>query len=216
MWPVSQQAFVSQLESEGVLTWADRPEASIVVVAEPRDDLRSSLIAAALASDSRSMAEILQRLRALPAVERDIVIGHPLAAKAWELVAGEDPARGIEGWLDWAAKLPGLDIMQARTWARDAITLAPVEQVLHSPGVVADFTKALLEAASQAETTTTAVLPLVLDWLSRDLEWPRRDFLPLYRNLVDVLLLAQEANQLLVTGVGRLMSAVLAIGLGPD
>jgi len=32
---------------------------------------------------------------------------------------------------------------------------------------------------------------------------------------VDILLLAQETNQLLVAGVGRLMSAVLAIGLGP-
>jgi hypothetical protein len=159
------------------------------------------------------MAEIHDRLGSLSTQQLDSILDHPLAAKAWELVAGEDMVRGIETWLEWAAQLSELDAMQARTWAREAITRAPVEQVLLSSEQVIAFSTALLASGSRAESTTAAMLPLILDWLSRDPDWPRPDFQVLYRNLLDILLLTRETNQLLVAALGRLLSAVLAIGL---
>jgi len=216
-WPGYQREFVLKMAAGHGLVWLAASENEpAVAFPEPKTELRTALISAALASAAGSLGEVLARLRALPVEELDAVLDHPLARKAWELVAGEAPAMGIQDWFEWAVQLPSLGVMEARVWAREAISLAPVEQVLVGTQAIATFSTSLLKAGSQAESTTTAVLPVVLDWLSRDPDWPRREYVDLYRNLMDILLLAQETNALLVAGVGKLMSAILGVGLAPS
>jgi hypothetical protein len=212
-WEPHQAAALEQF----LAALGDRGHAPIEPPAAPavseRDQLRADLISASLSSNSTQLAGVRARFAALdPDLLRD-VIAHPVARQAWNLLANYETSPEISTWLEWAARLPDLDVTQARTWAREAMVEAPVEKVLDCGPVVDQFTRALVEAASKADETTVSVLPIVLDWLMRDPEWPRIEFASLYRDMLDILLLASETSSVVVAGVGRLCSAILALGM---
>lgn len=215
-WDQHQLAAIRQLFDMGAVQVESAFPPPPAKELDLREKMRAELVNASLLAETSAIAEVRERLLALPEEDRRWVLDHPVAKRAWEVLEPVNLAVGVYDWLDWSARLVSLDLGQARCWAREAVTRYAVEDVLAERANAAAFGRQLVEAASNNEATLLAVLPYVLDWIGRDPEWPRMELRGLYRSLLDVLLLADEVSDVVVSGVGRLADAVLATGIAKD
>ena len=212
-WTVRQQRVLRLLEEAGTLSTPAPEPAPEAVLDLDVPSLRRRLMDVVLAQDPAEMARLLRQLRELPSSLLSAVIENEITKKAWEILSREASSVSTTDWLEWAEQLPELDLIQARSWARDAVGGTPVSEVLDRTERVDQFAASLTHAAGVVEATTTAVLPVVLEWLGRDDEWPRGAYRALYLGLLDLLLMSGETGSLVASATTRLAGAVVSLGL---
>lgn len=115
-------------------------------------------------------------------------------------------------WLEWLSKLDkepswerSLDVARQGASEWEVTTLT-------EPGVV-KFAQLQEQVFSKAESVFHNALPYLLAFFQKDEQWPRREFLALYRLLLELLVLSTEGGDADLVLFNELAIALLTLGV---
>lgn len=117
-------------------------------------------------------------------------------------------------WIEWLSKLdkePSWE--RALDVARGGSLQWDVASLLIEPGVVKQFAQLQEQVFSKAESVLHNALPYLLAFFQKDEQWPRREFLVLYRLLLELLVLSTEGGDADLVLFNELAIALLSLGV---
>jgi hypothetical protein len=161
----------------------------------------------------------IEAINNLAQEEREQLLGSRWAREFWSDLSGpeeEDAAAGLpNNWIEWLERLDrGWDNDVAVEIARQGADQWNVESLLEVPGGVRHLADDLMAARSPGlEATVRDAVPHLLASVQRDLEWPRRDFLPLYNSLLFLLATTERGGRDELNLFNDILAALLELGM---
>ncbi len=120
-------------------------------------------------------------------------------------------------WQEWLLKLnkePNWE--QALDVARQGATEWDVSSLLNQQGAVKQFIQLQENIFSQAESVLHNALPHLLGFFQKDEYFPRSDFLPIYRSLLELLVLSTEGSDADLSLFNDLLIVLLKLGVNKE
>lgn len=117
-------------------------------------------------------------------------------------------------WLEWLAHLD-----RDPQWERSLYTARQgslewdVTSLLAQPRAGEEFIQLLDKAASKAETVLHNALPYLLAFFQKDDRFPRREFVTIYRSLLELLVLSTEGGEADLALFNELAIALFSLGV---
>jgi hypothetical protein len=194
------------------------PEAQLAAlrgISKPSvSDAQSALLAASLVQTLDAYHIAIDLVGALPAPERDVLLRPPGVRAMWdELRAHAVDDRVPTGWREFIRLAPSLSFGALRAWAEKGVVEFPIERELINRQDVADLVADLQKSFADAEDVTHQLLPYVVEWVRSDQQWPNPEFRELYEGLIELLLLGSGRTPTLITALGQVLAATLAVGM---
>jgi hypothetical protein len=179
-------------------------------------DAQTALLSASIVQTLDAYRIAIDVVSGLPDTEREALLGPPGIRAMWEeLLAHSVRDRVPGGWSDFIRLAPEMSFGAVRAWAEKGVVEYPIGRELVDRQAVADLVADLQRSYAVAEEVTNQLLPYVVEWARGDERWPNSEYRVLYEELVDLLLLGNSRKPSVVTAVGEVLAAILAIGMEP-
>jgi hypothetical protein len=130
-----------------------------------------------------------------------------------EIVRYAGGGRVPSSWQEWLALLPDLSLSQAHACAARAPSEWPIDRELTRSDDVGALVQALRHTPDAFASQLEEALPYLVAWVREDVRWPNRDYVSLYRELVDLLLLSSNRTPAARQALADLIDGLLALGL---
>lgn len=203
-------------------SWAGlrRQLALLEVESEPAtvERARAALLSAAAMETLDAYQIAVSYVNRLLPSDREALLSTPGYAGLWEDIthyASDDVVP--RGWCEWLELLPKMSFAQAQACAERAAVEWPVTQYLQEPGDIESLIDALGEAQETEPQRVSHALPHLLLWAQSDPEWPNPNYIPLYEQLLLMLLVDERRSTRTLNALMTLLDGLLSLGLSkPD
>jgi hypothetical protein len=154
-------------------------------------------------------------LQQLSSFQRDELLGIPWLRELWRSIDNELGWKRIpEDWIEWSQLLAKEEFEEAYAVAEKACEEWPLKRHLNDHSKVKRLANALASVPDGlASERLLDALPLLVDWLRRDLRFPNRSMVLLYETLLTILALNPGRSDSEFAMASLLIDALLSCGL---
>ena len=166
-------------------------------------------------ADYAQIRKALERLAGLPAIERAQLLEIEPLRSLFTGTTEVEPALVPLGWRDWLTQISRPNYTMAFEVARKGALEWPVEDAA-DPVSASSLADALADALADevSRARLAQALPLIVNWLQRDAEFPRPSMKPVYETVLTLFSLGEARDRGIMASAAVVGEALLTIG-GP-
>jgi len=159
--------------------------------------------------ENRTVAKSL--IGDLEDLERTELLSNQRMATYFSEISASPERIDISSWDDWITVAPNLGFIEARRFAESAKTKWPIEKQLITSADV-DHMVSLLDGTSNEKLLTLYQgLPFMVGWVKSDEHWPNLNYVPVYRQLLLLLLLGEGSRRGNLEAITDLFVALITL-----